>query len=269
MTARTVAVLMGGLAGATPAAARACPGPAVAGQLPGAEPVPVCVEEVRFSADGLSLAGQWFTPREPGSAGPLPAAVLIRGSGPSHRGSVWTETLAGVLVAEGVGVLVPDKRGSGASEGDWRAASFSALADDALAGVRYLTGRPDVDAARVGLMGLSQGGMVAPVAASRTDSVAFVVNVVGSAVPLLESVRFEMLHTFREEGLEGERLETAMALVDTAVGHIRGRISWDDYEAALHGARPVLGDEIADAYFIPTPDHWRWAFFRRLEGFDA
>lgn len=243
----------------------------VAGACPdGTEPAelrgtPTCLREVGFPSGDLTLAGQWFTPR---GEGPFPAVVVIRGSGESRRGNAWTESLARVLVDEGVGVLLPDKRGSGASEGDWRTADFHDLAGDALAGVRFLADRPEVIPERIGVMGLSQGGQVAPITAARSDSVAFVIDVVGAAVPFIENVRYEMLQTFREEGLSGARLEAAMELVDTAAGYVRGEVSWEAYEEALDGKRDVLGEAIADAYFVPTPDHWRWDFFRRMADFD-
>lgn len=242
---------------------RACPtqsGEALVHGIPG------CVEEVSFQSGDLRLASQWFTPREAVAA--VPAAVVVRGSGDSVRGNPWTESLVAVLLEAGFGVLVPDKRGSGHSEGDWRTAHFVDLADDATAAVRYLSGRPDVLGSRIGLMGLSQGGQVAPVAAARSDSISFVISVVGGAVPFFENVRFEMHRTFEEEGLAGDRLASALRMVDSAVDYLSGRLSWEAYAHALLETRAIVGDRIMDEYFIHTRDHWRWDFFRRLEGFD-
>lgn len=249
-------------AGVEPGAAEGCGAGLVPADLAG---TPACVEDVTFPSGTLSLAGQWFRP--PGDR-TVPAVVILRGSGESVRGNPWTASLAAVLVREGVGVLVPDKRGSGRSEGDWRGADFSELADDALAGVRSLGLRPDVAADRIGVMGLSQGGQIAPVAAAGSTSVSFVINVVGGGVPFVENVRFEMLHTFREEGLSGPRFETAMGMVDTAIGYVSGSRTWDAYAEALRETRDVLGDRLTDEYFIGTPEHWRWDFFRRMADFD-
>lgn len=253
----------GALPGAAPpAAGESCPPTTAATALRG---IASCLEEVSFASDSLLLAGQWLTPR---GGGPFPAAVVIRGSGESVRGNPWTEMLAAVLVETGVGVLVPDKRGSGESEGDWRMADFVDLAGDAIAAVGYLSSRPDVMPDRIGVMGLSQGGQIAPIAAERSDSVAFVINIVGAAVPFLENVRFEMLHTFEEEGLTGVELDAAMNIVDAAVAYLSGSLSWDAYAGALRETRAVLDDAITDEYFIHAPDHWRWEFFRRLADFD-
>lgn len=256
-------------AGAVAVSAVAGPGPAdacregsVAVEVGGE---PACVEEVRFASGSLVLAGQWFRPQVEDA---VPAVVVIRGSGESERGNAWTESLAGVLVAEGLGVLLPDKRGSDESEGDWRTASFEDLAGDAVAAVAYLGGRDDVDGARVGLMGLSQGGQVVPIAGARSDSVGFLIDVVGSAVPFVENVKFEMLNTFREEGLSGSELSAAAVMLDVAVGYVRGALSWGAYRSALTDTERVVGSRITDAYFIDTADDWRWDFFRRMADFD-
>ena len=71
--------------------------------------------------------------------------------------------------------LTYDKRGTGASSGDWRHASFSDLVHDVVAAVRFLQRRSDVDASRIGLMGSSQGGWIAPMAAAELPGLRFVV----------------------------------------------------------------------------------------------
>lgn len=227
--------------------------------------VAACLEEVTFPADGRMLAGQWFRPE---GSGPFPAVVVVRGSGESTRGNPWTESLAAVLVSEGVGVLIPDKRGAGRSEGDWRTASFEELAGDAVAAVEHLARRADVDGGRIGLMGLSQGGQIIPIAGVRSDQVAFLIDVVGSAVPFVENVKFEMLNAFDEQGLEGAELRAASSMLDAAIGYVRGTVSWDAYREALEATEQVLGSESTGAFFISTRDHWRWDFFRRMASFD-
>lgn len=250
-------------AGPLPSTPELCPRDAEAVDVGG---VAACRQEVTFASGTLALAGRWLAPR---GDGPFPALVVIHGSGESSRGNPWTESLAAVALEERIGVLLPDKRGSGRSEGDWREAGFVELAEDALAGVRYLASRADVAKGRIGLMGLSQGGMIAPVAAARSDSVAFVINVVGSGLPLMESVRYEMVRTFREEGLSGERMDAATDLLEAAAAHVRGELDWAGYERAVERHRPTLGPTLVEAYFLTSPDHWRWGYFRRLADFDA
>lgn len=244
---------------------------ALGAALPGPAPAQVVEddarpegEEVRFRNGELELAGLWFTPS---GDGPFAAAVIIRGSGESRRDSPWARLFVDVLLENDVAVLLPDKRGSGASEGDWRTATFEDLAGDALAAVHDVRSRPEADPERVGLVGLSQGGRVAPVAAARSSEVAFIVNVVGSAVPFVEQVDHEMEHTFREAGLTGDDLGAAMALHEVAKRYVSGEILWDTYRSALDSALASEWSRAAEG-FPATEDHWRWEFFRGVIEFD-
>lgn len=221
-------------------------------------------EEVRFESGDLVLGGLFLAPE---GEGPFPTAVFIRGSGPSSRDSYWARAIVDVLNAAGVAALLPDKRGSDASEGDWRTADFDDLAGDALAGVRYARSRPDVLGSSVGLVGLSQGGKIAPVAAARSDDVAWVVNFVGGATTFREQVSWEMYHTFREAGVGARELQTALALQVTAEAYVRGRAGWQEYRRLLDEALSGPWAEVA-AGFPASRDAWQWSFFRGVFDFD-
>lgn len=221
-------------------------------------------EEVRFQNGDLSLAGLWFVP--PGE-GPFPATVVIRGSGSSDRRSYWARSIIDVLLEEGVAVLLPDKRGSDGSAGDWRTANFDELAEDALAAVDFVRTRPEVQKDEVGLVGLSQGGKIAPVAASRSDQVAFVIDVVGASTSLIEQISWEMYHTFREEGLEGKILLEALNLQVKAEKFVKGELSWDAYRKELDSALGSSWSTVAEG-FPASEDSWQWKFFRGVADFD-
>lgn len=130
--------------------------------------------EVAFaSSDGVSLAG---TVTAPLGHGRKPAIVLVHGSGEQDRHGYASiiDVLAAHFLERGFVVLQYDKRGSGASGGDWRTASFRTLAEDALAGRRLLLARPDVDPARVGVGGSSQAGWISAMAVKVEPAVPFV-----------------------------------------------------------------------------------------------
>ncbi|HUF65797.1 MAG TPA: alpha/beta fold hydrolase [Gemmatimonadaceae bacterium] len=158
------------------------------------------VEEVAVSRDGVSLSGSLFLPSGDGRA--VPAALMIHGSGASDRDNAWYMMIADALVRNGIAVLLPDKRGSGKSEGDWFSANLTDFADDAVTQLELLRRHDAIDTARVGVIGLSQGGHVAPMVAGRAD-VAFVVNVVGSAVPLSEQLLHELSQDAKRDRLPG------------------------------------------------------------------
>ena len=96
-----------------------------------------------------------------------PGVVIVHGSGTSQRDNGWYLTLVQYLQEHGVVVLLPDKRGSAQSAGDWRTASFDDLATDTLAAVAWLKLQDAVDPDKIGVIGLSEGGHIAPMVANQ------------------------------------------------------------------------------------------------------
>lgn len=124
----------------------------------------------------------------PEGKGPFPAVLLMAGSGPHDRdetimGHKPFLVLADHLTRKGIVVLRADKRGCGKSGGDYAKAVMADFASDAEAGVAFLKTRPEVDAKRIGLIGHSEGGVEAPMAAVNNPDVAFVVMMAGMGVP--------------------------------------------------------------------------------------
>ena len=151
------------------------------------KPYPYREEEVTFTnkAAGNTLAATLTVP--PGK-GPFPAVLLITGSGPHDRdeslmGHKPFLVLADYLTRRGIVVLRADKRGLGKSTGDYATATSADFATDAEAGVAYLKTRAEVDPHKIGLIGHSEGGIIAPIVAARNKDVAFIVMMAGSGVP--------------------------------------------------------------------------------------
>ena len=90
--------------------------------------------------------------------------------------------LADHLTRQGIAVLRYDKRGTGASTGDYAKSTTVDFADDAQAGVAYLKGRGDINSRQIGLIGHSEGGLIAPMVAVRDPSTAFIVMMAGPGV---------------------------------------------------------------------------------------
>ena len=218
--------------------------------------------DVRYPSGDLTLAALLLAPPGPG---PHPAAVIIQGSGDSDRTNQWSRDIADMLVGHGLAVLLTDKRGTGASEGDWRTAGFDELADDALAGVAFLGSRPDIDPERVGLVGLSQGGWIVPVAAARGD-VAFVVDVSGTSVSFAEQSFHEMANTTRRAGF-GEEAVAGVLELNRAAGDYLLTGDWDAYRAARDRGLETPWKEIA-AGFPAERDATIWTFLRKVFPFE-
>jgi pimeloyl-ACP methyl ester carboxylesterase len=162
-----------------------------------AKPYPYREEEVTFTnpTAGISLAG---TLTIPNGAGPFPAVLLITGSGAQDRnesllGHQPFLVLADSLTRHGIAVLRVDDRGVGKSGGNFAAATSDDFATDVEAGVTFLQSRREVDQRRLGLIGHSEGGLIAPMVAIRNKAVRFIVLMAGPGVPgneiIIEQVR--------------------------------------------------------------------------------
>jgi len=159
-------------------------------------PFPYHAEAVAYenAAAGVRLAGTLTLP--PGD-GPFPAVVLVPGVGSHERdytvlGHRRFLVLADHLARRGIAALRFDERGAGASSGDPSAATSADYAGDAMAGVRLLRARDEIDPARVGILGHSEGGTVAALAAAASPSVAFIVMLSAPGLPGRETnLRFE------------------------------------------------------------------------------
>lgn len=149
-------------------------------QLP-QKPYPYVEEEVTFpsKAKGVTLAGTFTKPK---GEGPFVAAVLITGSGPQDRdeslmGHKPFLVLADHLTRHGIAVLRYDDRGTAKSTGDYKAATSRDFADDTAGAVAFLKARKDVG--KIGLIGHSEGGIIAPMVAVDGEAVAFMVFLAG------------------------------------------------------------------------------------------
>jgi hypothetical protein len=147
-------------------------------------------------AAGAPLAGTLTLPE---GAGPHPAVILITGSGPQDRdesllGHKPFRVLADHLTRKGIAVLRYDDRGVGKSGGSFRGSTTEDFAADAASVLEYLAGRKEIDAKKIGMLGHSEGGLVAPLVASKNAKVAFVVMLAGPGVPggdvILKQIEF-------------------------------------------------------------------------------
>ncbi|MFZ0804346.1 MAG: alpha/beta fold hydrolase [Terriglobales bacterium] len=150
-------------------------------------PYPYKEEEVSYdnTAQHVTLAATLTLP--PGKK-PFPAVLLITGSGPHDRdesllGHKPFLVLSDYLTRKGIAVLRADKRGVGRSTGNVATATTADFATDAEAGVTFLKSRSEVNPRKIGLIGHSEGGVIAPMVAARDSDVAFIVMMAGTGVP--------------------------------------------------------------------------------------
>jgi fermentation-respiration switch protein FrsA (DUF1100 family) len=132
-------------------------------------------------AGGFELAGTLTMPEKEGR---YPVAILVTGSGPQNRdeellGHKPFLVLADYLTRQGFAVLRYDDRGVGKSKGEFKTATTLDFAGDAEAAFDFLKNRPGIDSAAIGIIGHSEGGLIAPIVASGRKDVAFIVLMAG------------------------------------------------------------------------------------------
>lgn len=149
-------------------------------------PLPYTEEHISYDnlGAGVTLSG---TLTLPASKGPFPVVLLIAGSGPIDRdetvfGHKPFLVLADYLTRQGIAVLRFDKRGCGKSTGNYNKATSQDFADDVLAGIAYIKSRKELNLNQIGLIGHSEGGIIAPMVAVKSKEVAFVVLMAGTGV---------------------------------------------------------------------------------------
>jgi pimeloyl-ACP methyl ester carboxylesterase len=223
--------------------------------------------EIAYVSNGVVLTGTVYSPAAHSDA--RAAIVLVHGSGFSDRDSPYFQKLAFMLVDHGFVVLLPDKRGSGRSGGDWLQADLHQLADDALAGMESLKRYPGVDPLRIGLVGMSQGGWVVPIAAARNPEVAFVVNLSGSTVRPEELIIHEITNTFRQRGMSEPHVQQMAALQRLANEYLRTGEA-PEAEAYVQEYDRLLATDLGPTVqeFPRDTDSPGIQWFRRIYGFD-
>lgn len=137
----------------------------------------------------------------------------------------------------GVAALIYDKRGCGRSTGDWTKSGFDDLAGDALAGLELLKNRPGINSHQIGLWGVSQGGWIVSLAASRCADVAFIISVSGPGITPAAQMAYCVEHWMKAAGYAKADVDEARSLSLLTVQCRATDRGWDELEAARKAAR--------------------------------
>ena len=173
--------------------------------------IPYYEEEIMFPniQDNIKLGGTITMPEKEGK---YPFVVLISGSGPQNRNEELLNHKPFLIIADhlsrhGIGVLRFDDRGVGQSEGDHAIATTADFATDVLAAVAYLKAQPYVDQKKIGLVGHSEGGLIAPMAAAKSADVSYIVLLAGPGVPGDEIILLQQKLIGEAEGTSKKELK--------------------------------------------------------------
>ena len=184
------------------------------------KPYPYYTEEVKFEnkTDNVVLAGTLSLPKKEGN---FPAVILITGSGRQNRdeellGHKPFLVLADYLTKKGIAVLRFDDRGAGESTGDFSKASTIDFSKDVQAGVDYLKTRKEIDKKKIGLIGHSEGGLIAPIIAGNSKDIDFIVLLAGPGLrgDVLLLLQTELIE--RQSGVSNEEIKKRQEILKGA-----------------------------------------------------
>ena len=221
-------------------------------------------EEVVFYGGAGKLVGSIVFPE---GDGPFPAAVFVHGSGPLDRLTFLSQARA--LAAYGIASFIFDKRGAGESEGEWITADLFQLADDVVAAADALTENPRISANQIGFIGHSQGGWVAPLAASKWGRARFIVSQAGPATTVAEETWWNVQVALREAGYGEDVVQEAIGVLMLFEGGILTG-NWRPFELRL---AEVKEESWYEASRLETFDRFRQSeqlvrYYRGISTYD-
>lgn len=213
-------------------------------------PFPYNSEDVKFfnEKDSITLAGTFTYPKEDGK---FPAVVLITGSGAQNRNEeIFNHkpflVISDFLTKNGYAVLRFDDRGVGESEGNHSIATTFDFAEDVRAAIKYLKARNEVDNNKIGLIGHSEGAMIASIVASESDDVAFIILMAGPGLPGDSILYLQTELIYRAEGQSEEQIHEILDELREVYSILKSDIDESEMKEILKSKYQQRFDKMSD-----------------------
>ncbi|OJJ19113.1 hypothetical protein BKI52_20060 [marine bacterium AO1-C] len=209
---------------------------------------PYMEEEITFKNGDVTLGGTLTLPK---TKGKHPAVVLISGSGAQNRDSDIVgfkvfKIIAEYLTSKGIAVLRYDDRGVGKSTGKTATSTSSDFADDVIEAVKVLEKRPDINPNQIGLLGHSEGGIVAPNAYVKYPKIAFIISMAGPALPGSDIILAQSKLMMEASKASKEIIDGQLKLSKMIFEAIKTDKGWDEVEK--------VGEQFMLKYIENLPD---------------
>lgn len=224
--------------------------------------LPFKQREVIFKNGDVTLAGTLLIPL---SRSPHPAVVFLHGAGAESR--FGSRFLAEQVARRGIAALIYDKRGVGESKGtSWMASSFEDLAKDAVAGINFLKELKEINSGKIGLYGHSNGGFIAPLVASLSSDVSFVIAGASHGGVAWEQDIYRVQNAIGGEGFSEKEIADAMKYYTMFVHVARTGEGSPEFEAETEKARK---ERWFDWLEIPPKGNWIYEFYKKTGSYDS
>jgi hypothetical protein len=217
----------------------------------------VTAEEREFQNGDVRLSGTLYLP---GGLKPFPAVIALHSASSATRDLPLYQHLKDLLPALGYAVFIYDRRGSGKSSGKRIGTDFNTLADDGLAALQMLAADKRINPQKIGFWGLSQGGWLSVLAASRSGQVAFAISISAPLTTPDVQMNFAVENILRVKGFGDEDIRAAISTRSAVDDFMRGRRERSAVEKML--AEAVKRPWFKYSYISPMlddPAHAQWA----------
>ncbi len=201
------------------------------------KPYPYLSESVSFSNPeaGITLSGTLTLPINEER---FPVVILISGSSPHNRdeeiaGHKPFLVIADHLTRNGIGVLRYDDRGVGQSEGEYKIAGYADRASDVKSAVAFLKKNKRIDSNKIGLIGHSEGGLIAPIVASNSKDISFIIMLAAPALPGSDIMLLQTEFSNKAQGVSGAKTETELSFLKTIFDDVSQSTDLEKTRASL------------------------------------
>jgi pimeloyl-ACP methyl ester carboxylesterase len=188
-------------------------------------------EDITFQNKEILLNG---TLTKPDTTGPYPVVIVAHTANAGTRDFGVYQHLARILPTCDIAVFLFDRRGSGESTGEFATATFFDLAADIQAAIDHLKLRSDIEPKHIGLWGMSQGGWIAPLVASKSADVTFVVAVSAIGVSPAEQMNYSAAYELREKGFSAQAIKQMLELRGQVDKYYRGNANRSEVQEKLN-----------------------------------
>ena len=193
-----------------------------------------------------------------------PGVIFMHGSG--AEGMFANQFFAEHLASKGIITLIQDKRGVGRSTGKWQTSSFETLASDHINAIQFLKTFKRVNPKQIGIYGHSQGGTIAPLVASRSGDIAFVIAAEGVGDTVYKQDLYRTANNLKSNGFSPEDVMEAINYYKLWLDIARKGTGYDKIDSLSQAAK---NRKWSDWVEIPPKDHWIWKYYLNIGNFNS
>lgn len=214
-----------------------------------------------FNSGNHKIACRLYFPK---TSGKDPAVIFLHGSG--SEGMFANQYLAEYLASKGIITLIQDKQGVGRSTGDWTKASFDDLANDYIEAKNFLKGFNKVNQKQIGIYGHSQGGTIAPLVASKSKDISFIIAAASVGDTVFKQDLYRVENNLKSNGFNPAEISEAMAYYKSWLDMARTGTGSEKLDRLTEASKDKKWFSMVEA---PPKDHWIWKYYQATGNYNS